>query len=485
MDQLFGDMLDARLDELDAAREPAVPQSRARTAALFPTPRTKDEALLQALVVQRRRRARARRAGHRAAARRALRVHRDRAGAREAGDDAQLRAQRHREPRPRVGEPRRRVHAQLPAGRSAADDLAGAGVPSPLRARHHAGRDQRARRATGFPIRTGWSSSPAPEAAGVALPDQAQLAAAVKTASAKRLEPYVDVDAGQALMDAPPARGTIVKTTPRPEAGITEWTLSNGATVVLKPTTLKEDQILFRASAPGGTSLASDADFIAGARRRRRRRRPAASARSATSTLDKLLTGKAVAVRAVHRRDHQGMGGGSTPQDLETMFQLLYLRFTQPRADPAAFAALVGAGARACSPTARRAPTSCSTRRSTPRSAGNIARRQPETPATVDQWDLAKSLAFYKARFADASRFTFVFVGSFTPEMHQAVRRNLRRQPAGDARAAKRGATSASRRRPASSRRRSRRASRRRARWRSSSPGRSCTTTRTCWRCGR
>ena len=48
-------------------------------------------------------------------------------------------------------------------------------------------------------------------------------------------------------MDAPPARGTIVKTTVRPEAGITEWTLSNGATVVLKPTTLKEDQILFRA----------------------------------------------------------------------------------------------------------------------------------------------------------------------------------------------------------------------------------------------
>ena len=55
-------------------------------------------------------------------------------------------------------------------------------------------------------------------------------------------------------MDAPPARGTIVKTTARPKPGITEWTLSNGATVVLKPTTLKEDQILFRACAPGGTS---------------------------------------------------------------------------------------------------------------------------------------------------------------------------------------------------------------------------------------
>ena len=41
----------------------------------------------------------------------------------------------------------------------------------------------------------------APEAAGVALPDQAQLAAVVKTATGKRVEPYVDVDAGQSLMD--------------------------------------------------------------------------------------------------------------------------------------------------------------------------------------------------------------------------------------------------------------------------------------------
>jgi zinc protease len=48
--------------------------------------------------------------------------------------------------------------------------------------------------------------------------------------------------------------------------------------------------------------------------------------------------------------------------------------------------------------------------------SGGNPRRAPDTPATVDQWDLAKSMAFYKARFADASNFTFVFVGSFTPE---------------------------------------------------------------------
>src|SRR6185295_11299274 len=134
-----------------------------------------------------------------------------------------------------------------------------------------------------------------------------------------------DSAAGQSLMDAPPPRGSIVKTTVRSDTGITEWTLSNGATVVLKPTKLREDQILFRAAAPGGTSLASDADFI-----------PARVADDVITAgglatfsdviLDRLLTGKAVSVQPFMTEIGQGMRGGSTPRDVYTMFQLLYLR---------------------------------------------------------------------------------------------------------------------------------------------------------------
>ena len=60
----------------------------------------------------------------------------------------------------------------------------------------------------------------------------------------------------------PPAPNAIVKTTTKEAAGITEWQLSNGVKVVLKPTTFKEDEIVFRATSPGGTSLASDQDYI-------------------------------------------------------------------------------------------------------------------------------------------------------------------------------------------------------------------------------
>jgi zinc protease len=112
----------------------------------------------------------------------------------------------------------------------------------------------------------------------------------------------------------------------------------------------------------------------------------------------------------------QGMGGGSTPQDLETMFQLLYLRFTQPRADPAAFAALTSQ-VKSLLANRNASPEVVFDQTLDAALSGNHPRRAPETPATVDRWNLPASLAFYKARFADASRFTFVFAGSFTPEM--------------------------------------------------------------------
>ncbi len=132
-------------------------------------------------------------------------------------------------------------------------------------------------------------------------------------------------------------------------------------------------------------------------------------------TLDRLLAGKAVAVTPFIDEIDEGMGGGSTPQDIETMFQLLYLRFTQPRADPTAFAAMASQ-ARGLLANRLASPDVVFDQTIDAALSGNNPRRQPETPGTVEQWNLAKSMAFYKARFADASNFTFVFVGSFTPD---------------------------------------------------------------------
>jgi len=410
-DQLFAAMLTSRLEELTQREKPPFLRAAA-DRSLFPMPRTKDAATLQALVandgVAR---------GLEALMTELQRVARFGFTATELARVKQEMMANYE-----------RVVTESPDRESAsrADEytrnfLQGEALPTIWQelAFHRRFvpeitlREVNALTSDWFPDQNRLVIVAAPDAAGIALPDQAQLAAAVRTAAAKQLQPYMDAGAGQVLMDAPPAGGAIVKTTARTD-GITEWTLSNGATVVLKPTRLKEDQILFRGIAPGGTSLASDADFIV--------------ARSADDVvpaggvgkfdaimLDKILAGKAVAVRPFIGEVEQGMGGGSTPQDLETMFQLLYLRFTEPRADPLAFAAMASQ-ARGLLANRNASPDVVFNRTIDAALSRDSPRRQPDTPATVDKWNLAKSLAFYKARFADASPFTFVFVGSFTPE---------------------------------------------------------------------
>jgi zinc protease len=97
------------------------------------------------------------------------------------------------------------------------------------------------------------------------------------------------------------------------------------------------------------------------------------------------------------------------------MFQLIYLRFTQPRADATAFAA-VKSQALGLLTNQMASPDVVFNQTVDAALSANNPRRQPETPDTVARWNLDKSLAFYKARFADASNFTFIFVGSFTPD---------------------------------------------------------------------
>jgi zinc protease len=255
----------------------------------------------------------------------------------------------------------------------------------------------------------------APEKAGVVIPDETKLAAVIKAAPNKDLKAYVDNVTAAALLDPLPKGGTVVKTTTKEAVGITEWELSNGVKVVLKPTTFREDEIVFRATSPGGSSLASDSDFI-----------PASSATQVLSAggvgqfsaidLRKVLTGKVANANAFIGETEEGLNGTGSRKDLETMFQLIYLRFTQPRADKDAFTVL-STQAKTALANQTVVPEFAFAEALTNIMGGNHLRRRITTPATVDQWNLEKSLAFYKDRFADASDFTFFFVGSFDVSM--------------------------------------------------------------------
>ena len=254
----------------------------------------------------------------------------------------------------------------------------------------------------------------APEKEGVPIPTGEELASVLKNVKKEELAAYQDTSTDKPLLPGMPEPGSIVSTRARPEIGVTEWTLSNGARVVLKPTDFKEDEILMRATSPGGISLAADENLIPA---NTADRVVSSGGLGAFSTLDleKKLAGKAVFVRPTIGELDEGIAGSASPRDAETLFQLIYLTFTAPRPDPGVFE-VIKAQIKAFLENRTKSPevVFSDTLRTT------MQRDQPRfRPMTVDEipkMDLEKSFAFYRDRFADASDFTFVFVGNLDLE---------------------------------------------------------------------
>jgi zinc protease len=250
----------------------------------------------------------------------------------------------------------------------------------------------------------------APRKDSMQMPDARELLAIADSVSRTKVVAYVDSADNAPLVPHPPAPGRIVSRHTIPEIGVTEWTLSNGARVFLKPTNFKDDEILFRAFSPGGTSLAADSLFI-----------PARTASSVVSVggvgafsataLEKALAGKSVSVGPTIGQYDEGMTGAASPRDADALLQLVYLYFTAPRLDSAAFLAYQARvkaflANRSASPSAAMDDTLLVTL------SQHHPRALPLTSATFDRMNLHRSLEFYRDRFADASDFTFLFVGN-------------------------------------------------------------------------
>jgi zinc protease len=252
----------------------------------------------------------------------------------------------------------------------------------------------------------------APEKAGVTVPDAKQLLAVFDSASGRNLAAYDDGNASRPLVARAPKAATITATSRVPEVGVTNWTLSNGVRVILKPTDFKADEVLILGTSPGGASLMTPTEFPR-AREATTLVTEGGVGEFTQTDLQKALAGKAAsAFPGIGELTEQMFGRGS-PKDLETVFQLMYLYFTSPRIDSTAVLALkqrlrASLANRGVSPDQAFSDTLSVTLSS------HHQRTQPVTVATVDSLDLGASARFYRDRFADASDFTFVIVGNFT-----------------------------------------------------------------------
>ena len=252
-----------------------------------------------------------------------------------------------------------------------------------------------------------------PDKEGMVYPTEAEILDILNKTKAEEITAYVDKVSDEPLMKETPKAGKIVKTEEGPY-GSTALTLSNGVRVVLKSTDFKADEIRMRAFSPGGTSVFGTKEAIqlkmlnsvAGL---------GGLGNFSNVDLEKVLAGKKATIGATISGLSEGLNGSCSPKDLETLLQLVYLSFTAPRMDDAAFQSFK-----------QRTKASLENQEADPMTAltdtlqkemyGNHPLAGRVKAEMIDQIDYNRIMEMYKDRFKEAGDFTFLFVGNINLE---------------------------------------------------------------------
>lgn len=255
------------------------------------------------------------------------------------------------------------------------------------------------------------------EKEGLKYPTKEELLEQYNKALEQEVEAYVDEFAGVPLIadDALPKAGETLSIEKNLKHGVTRLALSNGAKVYLLPTTYKKNDIRLVAHSYGGydktdmchvgkRALSGDYALVGGV------------GEFDQTALNKVLAGTNVSLDLSVSEFREKISAASTNKDLETMFQLLYLRMTQNRSDKEAFKAAIQKE-KAMIEAGMSNPMMTVYRDSIPEllRPGDKLQR-PLSPEELDAIDYDTLFKTFNQRFEDASDFTFFIVGSFDIE---------------------------------------------------------------------
>ena len=254
----------------------------------------------------------------------------------------------------------------------------------------------------------------APDQPELVLPSEHDIERVVSATQHLSYSPYMEENLdNMSLIANEPKAGTIVSEKPF-KHGFTLLKLSNGMEVYVKPTTFQADEVQMSIKGEGGTSLYGDEDIPQFALL------SSAVVEGGVGQFDaiklrKRLTGHMVRLQPFINSQAQGINGTSSVKDLETMLQMSYLYFTQPRRDDKAFEGLLS-----------RTRSFLTNRNASPKVDyndsinatlfGHHPRVAPTTKERLDQANYDRILEIYRERFADASNFKVTIIGNVSLE---------------------------------------------------------------------
>ena len=251
-----------------------------------------------------------------------------------------------------------------------------------------------------------------PKKEGLVNPTEAQLLEVLAKVKAADIAPYADNTVKEPLIPADAKlKGSKVKKESKNEAlGATTWVLKNGLKVVVKPTTFKADEVKVSMQAHFGQSSLSDEQYWTSAFLPTMISYMGVSKFTATD-LRKQLSGKNANIRIDVDDYMSGIVGHGSPKDLETIMQLIYLRFTAPRFSKDDYDVIMNQY-RPYIENVQKDPDYISGLQRQKTLYGNHFRRQQLTPEILDKVKFEQVEPIYKALYSNAADFTTYIVGN-------------------------------------------------------------------------
>lgn len=253
-----------------------------------------------------------------------------------------------------------------------------------------------------------------PEREGMEMVSEEVMTGNLKKILDAEYEAYVDEELPSTLIPQLPAAGKITETK-QGAFETTEFTLSNGAKVVVKPTDFKADEILVNIFKKGGRNTYSN--------KQSNEVNMATDAVDASklgeykqSTISKYLAGKKVKMSYEINNVTTSVSGSTTVKDLPTFMELLYLTFTDIRPDSAAYQATVDQYVGVLKEQ-ETTPQFIFQYKLGMANANNLALyNQIPSVAMIQAADYASTLDIVRKSLANAADYTFIFTGNIDVE---------------------------------------------------------------------
>ncbi len=243
------------------------------------------------------------------------------------------------------------------------------------------------------------------------LNQESALAIVSKAENNTSLQPYKDEFIAKSLMtDVNSIPGTIVSEQANKETGSTTFLLSNGVKVHYKFANKNKSDVALKAESYGGQSLYEPKEMPSAANATGLAELSGLGAFSSTD-LKKVLAGKNANSFVQIGNETESVFGSANTKDIETMMQLVHLRFVKPRFDPAMFDLLKNNGQN----NLKNKDLDIQARLSDSISAAVYGKNNPKirlfNQAYIDDLSFDQMKKVYLERFSGISGFEFFIVG--------------------------------------------------------------------------